>query len=194
MPARVIAHAAWSRASATAAQRAVRSRSALAPVRPLWVTTPSIMSATTAGQGRPRNTTATVAPPSRRRWIVRVNPTRRGGLRNVGGRTPWRRAASVSDRAIRAKRSDVGSTRPSCSRHMTNKRVAWDPYAAEPDALVVEAQGPHNPGPPQARGRDLRRASGQGRRERAPGRRAGGPAPERRRWRFGGRRPRNRQG
>ena len=55
--------------------------------RPLAATTPSTRSAWTAGHGRPRTTTATVAPPGHR-LIDRCTPTRRGGLRNPGTTRP----------------------------------------------------------------------------------------------------------
>jgi hypothetical protein len=47
-----------------------------------------------------------------------VSPARRGGLRNAGARTPCRRAAWVSDRAMRAKRNDVGSDDAIATHHL----------------------------------------------------------------------------
>ena len=101
-------HAASSVTSPATSHRRDRTRSARTPVRRLAATTPSTMSATTAAHGRPRMATATVGA-GPRRTIDRDTSGMRGGLRNVGARRPWARAASARERARRAKRRDVGS-------------------------------------------------------------------------------------
>lgn len=73
------------------------------PLRSFATTTPSIMSASTAGQGRPASCTEIVALPSRWRRMVRSNPGKRGGLRNAGITRPLARAASPNARAAVAK-------------------------------------------------------------------------------------------
>ena len=81
-----------------ARHRSARSRSAWGEVRQLAMITPSIMSASTAGHGRPRTRTAITAPPGRRR-MVRSTPTNRGGHRKPGATSRRRRASRPSSRA-----------------------------------------------------------------------------------------------
>ena len=95
----------------TAAHRAPRRRSASGPSNRLAATTPSIMSASTAAQGRPRTRTATCAPWSNRR-SERSAPHSLGGLRNPGASSRRERASRARTRAADAKRRVVaGSTR-----------------------------------------------------------------------------------
>ena len=70
------------------------------------------------GPGAARRTTATVAPPSRRRWMVRVNPVRRGGLAERRWAyalrpAPLRRATGRSGRSA----ATSVPLRPSCLRY-----------------------------------------------------------------------------
>ena len=95
----------------TAAQSFARARSAATPESPFATSTPSTMSDITAAHGRPRTTTAIVAPPSERRRTDRSTPRSRGGLRNPGIRNPFRRASRPSARTASAKRTTGDSTR-----------------------------------------------------------------------------------
>ncbi len=90
----------------TASHSAARTRSARAPVRRLATTTPSIMSASTAFRGRPRNRTDTSGDPARRR-IDRSRSARRGGLAKSGTTRSLSRAARPSERAVDAKSSEL---------------------------------------------------------------------------------------
>ena len=86
---------------ATDSHRADLARSASGATRPLATTTPSTMSARTAGQGRSRTrteTTAGAAAPvvDRRRRTLRSTPTNRGGERNPGASRPIDRATEPS--------------------------------------------------------------------------------------------------
>ncbi len=83
----------------TASHSSVRTRSACGGTSRLARTTPSIMSATTAGHGRPFTCTATTAPADVRR-ILRCAPTTRGGQRNPGATKPCRRASLARRRAV----------------------------------------------------------------------------------------------
>ena len=85
-------------------QDAVGSRDAAGSCRPLAITTPSTMSASTSANARSRSATATTGPPGSRR-IVRGAPGRRGGDRNAGTVSPAARAAAPSRRAAWAKRT-----------------------------------------------------------------------------------------
>jgi hypothetical protein len=99
----------------TADQSRVRTLAASDPTRRLAATTPSIMSASTATQGRPFSRIETTAAPSARRRNVRSTSTRRGGLRKPGTSSPSRRATRPSVRAAAANRRDVASMSTSVS-------------------------------------------------------------------------------
>ena len=90
----------------------VRRRVASEVGRALATITPSIMSPSTTGHGRPRTRTDTTGPPERRR-SVRSTPTNRGGHRKPGVTRPRRRASRASTRAASAKRIVLDSMRTS---------------------------------------------------------------------------------
>ena len=70
--------------SSVARQSSLRTRAASCGGSSLARTTPSIMSASTAGQARPRLRTDTSTEPPGPRRIVRSSPATRGGVRNAG--------------------------------------------------------------------------------------------------------------
>ena len=85
-----------------ARQSSLRTRAASCGGSSLARTTPSIMSATTAGHERPRLRTDTSAEPSAPRRIVRSTPATRGGVRNDGTCNPNDVAATVRRRPASA--------------------------------------------------------------------------------------------
>ena len=88
--------------------QAARAGSSTTNQRSARTKIPSIMSAKTAGQGRSRTTTETIAEEPRRR-IVLWTPTRLGGLRKVGTSRPFNRASCPRTRAASAKRIENGT-------------------------------------------------------------------------------------
>ena len=101
----------------TASHRADRTVSARPLSRRFAATMPSIMSATTAAQGRPLSTTATVDDCSLRRmdlWTSAIP----GGLLKVGTWSPQSLAALPSERAASANLSVVASIAHEYPRHL----------------------------------------------------------------------------
>ncbi len=143
---------------------AARIWSARAPDRRLATTTPSIMSASTAAHGRPRNTIDTVARP-RRHLIVREQPSRRGGDVNDGTSNPRRRAARPISRAAPANRMAVDSTKASSRWPVTVPSASS--FLARPVARhaggcrfrVLVSRPAHGSGTPHLQRRSRRRVA-----------------------------------
>jgi hypothetical protein len=136
-----VSPAVTSDASSSAVHSRARNLPAAVPVMLLATTTPSTMSAATAGHGRSRSRTDTMASlpdPDR----VRSAPSMRGGLRNPGAARPRVRVTLVSTRAVVAKRTVEDSIRPrSCPWGVTPM-----PAPRHPQPPLGNVTGRHRPG------------------------------------------------
>ena len=103
-------------APSTARHSSSRAAPAVPAPSSLQTTIPSMASAATAPNGRPRTRTATTQSSGGLRWIERSSWSERGGLWKLGTLKPRSRAAAASARTVRTKRPDASRLRRSTPR------------------------------------------------------------------------------